>query len=107
MENKEIRQHTAPILQNQSIINRWTKGFILPFSKKGDLGIAKNYQITLSSITAKIYNALLLTHIEPEIEKNSFEEVKWVSEKSIHDITNFDHPLNLFEQKTLKQHYYL
>ena len=40
------------------------------FSKKGDLGIAKNYwDITLTSIAAKIYNALLLTYIEQEIER--------------------------------------
>ena len=33
-------------------------------------GIAKNYRgTTLTSIEAKVYNALLLNHIEPEIEK--------------------------------------
>ena len=43
---------------------------VLSFSKKGDLRIAKNYRdISLTSITAKIYNALLLNRIEPEIEK--------------------------------------
>ena len=36
-----------------------TKGCILPFLKKGDLGIAKNYLgITLTSIEAKIYTSL-------------------------------------------------
>ena len=55
---------------NQNPIERWTKACILPFSKRGDLGIALNYRsITLTSITVKIYNALLLNHIEPEIEK--------------------------------------
>ena len=45
------------------------KGCILPFPKKGDLGLAKNYQgITLTSITAKIYNALLRNRIEPKID---------------------------------------
>ena len=45
---------------NQNPIDRWTKGCILPFPKKGDLGLAKNYRgITLTSIAAKIYNALL------------------------------------------------
>ena len=45
------------------------KGCILPFPKKGNLGLAKNYQgITLTSIVAKIYNALLCNHIEPKIE---------------------------------------
>ena len=44
------------------------KGYILPFPKKGDLGLAKNYRgITLTSIAAKIYNALLRNRIEPKI----------------------------------------
>ena len=45
------------------------KKYILPFPKKGDLGLAKNYRsITLTSIAAKIYNALLGNHIEPLID---------------------------------------
>ena len=45
---------------NQNPIDRWMKGCILPLPKKGDLGLAKNYRgITLTSIAAKIYNALL------------------------------------------------
>ena len=41
---------------------------ILPFSKKGDLGLAKNYRgITLPSTAAKIYNALLRNRIELKI----------------------------------------
>ena len=45
------------------------KGCILPFPKTGDLGLAKNYQgITLTSIAAKIYNALLRNRIEPKID---------------------------------------
>ena len=48
---------------------RRTKGCILPFPKKGDLGLAKNYRgITLTSIGAKIYNALLRNRIEPKID---------------------------------------
>ena len=53
-------------------------GCSLPFSKKGDLGLAKNYRgITLTSIAAKIYNALLRNCIEPKIDilrknKNGF-----------------------------------
>ena len=44
------------------------KGCILPFPKKGDLGLAKNYRgITLTSTAAKIYNALLRNCIEPKI----------------------------------------
>ena len=55
---------------NQNPIDRWTKGCILPFPKKGDLGLAKNYRgITLTSIAAKIYNALLWNRIVPQIDK--------------------------------------
>ena len=53
---------------NQNPIDRWMKGCILPFPKKGDLGLAKNYRgITLTSIAAKIYNTLLRNRIEPKI----------------------------------------
>ena len=42
---------------------------ILPFPKKVDLGLTKNYRrITLKSIAAKIYNALLSNRIEPNID---------------------------------------
>ena len=45
------------------------KGCILPFPKKGDLGLAKNYRgITLTSIAAKIYNAQLRNRIEHKID---------------------------------------
>ena len=45
------------------------KGCILPFTKKSNLGLAKNYRgITLTSIAAKIYNALLCNRIEPKID---------------------------------------
>ena len=54
---------------NQNPIDRWMKGCIPPFSKKGDLGLAKNYRgITLTSIAAKIYNALLRNRIETKID---------------------------------------
>ena len=54
---------------NQNTIDRWTMGCILPFSKNGDLGLAKNYRgITLTCIAAKIYNALQRNCIEPKIE---------------------------------------
>ena len=36
------------------------------FPKKGNLGLSKNYRAT--SITAKIYNALLRNRIEPKID---------------------------------------
>ena len=54
---------------NQNPIDWCMKGCILPFPKKGDLGLVKNYRgITLTSIAAKIYNALLRKHIEPKID---------------------------------------
>ena len=47
-----------------------TKGCILPFPKKGNLEIAKNFWgINFTSIATKIYNALLLNHIKPAFEK--------------------------------------
>ena len=47
-----------------------TKSYILPFSKKGNYGIIINERnITLTAITAKIYNALIFNCIKPEIEK--------------------------------------
>ena len=62
-----LRQCNA--VYNQNTIDRWMKGCILPFSKKGDLGLAKNYRgITFTSIAAKIYNALLRNHIEHKID---------------------------------------
>ena len=49
---------------NQNTIERWTKGCI------GELGIVKNYRgITLTSIAAKTYNALLCNCTELKIEK--------------------------------------
>ena len=66
-DNILLRHSNA--VYNQNLIDRWMKGCILPFPKKGDLGLAKNYQgITLTSIAAKIYNALLRNHIEPKID---------------------------------------
>ena len=45
------------------------KGCIHPFPKKGDLGLAKNYRaITLTSIAAKICNALQRNCMEPKID---------------------------------------
>ena len=45
------------------------KGCILPFPKKFDLGLANNYRgTTLTSIAAKIYNALLRNRIELKID---------------------------------------
>ena len=56
---------------------RMSNGMHLPFPKK--------YRgIIITSITAKIYNALLRNRIEPKIEK--------YLGKTKMDITNFDYP---------------
>ena len=74
-----------PNIYNQNTIDRWTKGSILPFPKKGDLRIAKNYQgITLTSIAAKIYNSLLHNRIEPKIKilsknQNGFQRNRYMT----------------------------
>ena len=45
------------------------EGMHPPFPKKGDNGLAKNYQgITHTSIAAKIYNAQLRNRIKPKID---------------------------------------
>ena len=88
-----LRQCNAVYSQNR--IERWTKGCILPFPKKGDLGLAKNYRgITLTSIAAKIYNALLRNRIEPKME-NILRKNQ--NERSV----------QAFRQKTYRRHYYL
>ena len=56
-------------LWSTSVFFSFSKGCILPFPKKGDLGLAKNYRgITLTSIAAKIFNAQLWNRIEPKID---------------------------------------
>ena len=61
------------------------KGCIPPFPKKGDLGLAKNYRgITLTSISAKIYSALLRNRIEPKIDilrknQNAFRRKRYTT----------------------------
>ena len=53
----------------QDPINRWREGCLLPFPKKGNLGITKNYRgITLTPIAAKIYNLMLLNRLRPVID---------------------------------------
>ena len=71
------------------------KGCILLFPKKGYLRLAKDYRgITLISIAAKIYNALLRDHIEPKIDNILRENQNGFQRNKIHDVTNFDYPLN-------------
>ena len=72
---------------SRNTVDRWPKGCIRPFPKKGDLELAKNYRgITDRSISAKIYNTLLRNRIEPKIEnilrknQNSFRRNKSTSQ---------------------------
>ena len=51
-------------------IKKWLNSCLLPFPKKGNFGIIKNYSgITLTTIDTRLYNALLLNCIQPKIEK--------------------------------------
>ena len=69
-EFNNILLQSCNAVYNQSLINKWTEGCILPFPKKGDLGLAVNYRgITLTSTAAKIYNAMLLNRLQPEVDK--------------------------------------
>ena len=61
--------HFCNAVYEGSRIERWTEGCILPFPKKGDLGLPSNYRgITLTCIAAKIYNLMLLKRIRPALE---------------------------------------
>ena len=69
MEDQKILRHCNAVYDQNTIV-RWTKGCIFPFLKKCNFGLVKNYRgITLISIAAKIYNALLRNRIEPNTEK--------------------------------------
>ena len=81
------------------------KGCILPFPKKGDLGLANYYRgITLTSITAKLYYALLWYHIEPKIanilrkNQNGF----WKIDPRPHKYWLSVESLKTFRQKTYR-----
>ena len=57
-------------IYKQNSIEKWTKTCFLPFSKKGDLGITKNYGgISLTAISSKVYNSLLLNRIRHNVGK--------------------------------------
>ena len=58
---QEFLLESCNCVYNQECIKRWREGCILPFPKKGNLSITKNYRgITLTPIAAKIYNLMLL-----------------------------------------------
>ena len=111
---------------NQNPIDRWMKGCILTFPKKGDLGLAKNYRgITLTSIAAKIYDALLCNCIEPKIEnilrknQNGFQRnrssmlqiltihriLEGVHTKNLHYLSNLPRPLTPFTEERWSKFY--
>ena len=86
------------------------KGCIFPFPKKGDLGLAKNYRgITLTSIAAKIYNALLRNRTEPKIDnilrknQNGFQR----NRSTTSQILTMRRILEGVSAKTYRQPYYL
>ena len=86
------------------------KGLHLSFPQKGDLAIAKKYQsITLTSIAAKIYNALPLNRIEPEIEKVQRKNQSGYqrNRSTTSQILTIHRILEGVRAKTLRQHYYL
>ena len=60
----------ATLERNKTQPRKRRKVCIFSFSNKGDLRITKNYSgIILTAIVTKLYNALLLNHILPEVEK--------------------------------------
>ena len=72
MKYKEIwlNNSLCDSVYKQKAIEKWTKGCILPFLQKGNLGITKDYRsIILTAIAAKVYNAQLLNCIWCEVEK--------------------------------------
>ena len=95
---------------NQNPIDRWMKGCILPFPKNSDLELAKNYRdITLTSIAATIFNALLRNRIEPIIDnilrknQNGFRR----NRSMISQILTIRKSLKTYRQKTYRRQYYL
>ena len=83
---------------------------LLPFPKKADLGLAKNYRgMTLTSIAAKFYNALLRNRIVPQIDKiqiknqNGFRR----NRSTTSQILIIRRILEGVRAKTYRRHYYL
>ena len=68
-EFQEFLLESFNSVYTQEVIERWREGCILPFPKKGNLSISKNYRgITLTSIAVKIFNLMILNRIRPEID---------------------------------------
>ena len=80
-EFQELLLESCNRVYFQEIIERWREGCILPFPEKGKLFITKNYRgITLTSISAKIFNPMILNRIRPEVDlilrKNGFRTIR-------------------------------
>ena len=95
---------------NHTHFSPTTQNITLPFPKKGDLGLAKNYRgITLTSIAAKIYNALLRNRIEPRIDnilrknQNGFRR----NRSTTSQILTIRRILEGVRAKPYRRHYYL
>ena len=104
-----LLQHCNAVY-NQNTIDRWMKGCILLFPKKGDLGLAKNYRvITLTSIAAKIYNALLRNCIGLKTDnilmknQNGFRRNRSTTSQIWPTVESWE----AYGQKTFRRHYYL
>ena len=68
---------------------------ILPFSKKGDLGITKNFRgITITTIAVKVYIISWVSIVFNLKLRNSQEKKSQFSEKSIHSFSDSDYSSN-------------
>ena len=84
----KLLTHLFNAVFKQITIDKWTKGCVLHFPKKGDLGITKSFGgMTLTAIAAKVYNVLLLNRIKLEIEKFIGKSER-LSKKSNHNFTD-------------------
>ena len=64
-----LKLESCNSVYSQETIERWREGCILPFPKKENLSLTKNYRgITLTSIVANIFNLMILNRIRPEID---------------------------------------
>ena len=66
-------------IYNQNPIDRWMKGCILPFPKKGDFGLAQNYRTYIHS-SQNIQCPTTQLH-RTQNWQHSREEPKWLPEK--------------------------
>ena len=109
-EFDDILLRECNTVYNQNTIDRLTKGCILPFPPKGDLGLAKNYRnTTLTSIAAKIYNAPQHNRIEPKIEKilRKNQNCFWRNRSTTSQILSIRRILDsIHAKKNFRQQYY-